>query len=70
LTAVCGGNQEKKIAIDNSHWRKLTPTEYEILQTVPVGYTEGVSKSQRYRMLGNGWTVDVISKFFSHLKDV
>ena len=40
--------------------RKLTPEECEVLQTVPVGYTSCVSDSQRYKMLGNGWTVDVI----------
>ena len=42
-------------------WRKLTPIECERLQTVPDNYTEGVSNTQRYRMLGNGWTVDVIA---------
>lgn len=41
-------------------WRKLTPTECERLQTVPDGYTNHVSNTQRYKMLGNGWTVDVI----------
>jgi len=41
-------------------WRKLTPLECERLQTVPEGYTAHVSNTQRYRMLGNGWTVDVI----------
>jgi len=41
--------------------RKLTPEECEKLQTVPVGYTSCVSDSQRYKMLGNGWTVDVIA---------
>lgn len=40
--------------------RKLIPEECEVLQTVPVGYTSCVSDSQRYKMLGNGWTVDVI----------
>ena len=40
--------------------RKLTPVECERLQTVPDGYTEGVSNTQRYKMLGNGFTVDVI----------
>lgn len=40
--------------------RKLTPTECEKLQTLPCGYTEGVSATQRYRMVGNGWTVSVI----------
>jgi len=38
-------------------WRKLTPIECERLQTVPDNYTEGVSNSQRYKMLGNGWTI-------------
>jgi len=41
-------------------WRKLTPLECERLQTVPDGYTAHVSNTQRYKMLGNGWTVDVI----------
>jgi len=42
-------------------YRKLTPTECERLQTVPDGYTAGVSNTQRYKMLGNGWTVDIIA---------
>ena len=46
-------------------YRKLTPLECERLQTVPDNYTEGVSNSQRYKMLGNGWTVDVIAHIFS-----
>jgi DNA (cytosine-5)-methyltransferase 1 len=41
-------------------WRKLTPMECERLQTLPDGYTEGVSNTQRYKMLGNGFTVKVI----------
>lgn len=40
--------------------RKLTPIECERLQTVPDNYTNHVSDTQRYKMLGNGWTVDVI----------
>lgn len=44
----------------NLHYRKLTPLECERLQTVPDNYTNHVSNSQRYKMLGNGWTVDVI----------
>jgi len=61
LTAVCGGNQERKIAIDDKHWRKLTPLECERLQTLPDNYTEGISDSRRYTAIGNGWTVDVIA---------
>lgn len=41
--------------------RKLTPIECERLQTFPDNYTEGVSNTQRYKMLGNSWTVDVIA---------
>ena len=48
--------------------RRLTPTECERLQTVPDGYTNIVSDTQRYRMLGNGWTVDVIAYIFSFIK--
>lgn len=46
-------------------WRKLTPVECERLQTLPDGYTAHVSNSQRYKALGNGWTVDVIAHIFS-----
>jgi DNA-cytosine methyltransferase len=49
--------------------RKLTPIECERLQTFPDNYTEGISNSQRYKSLGNGWTVDVVSHIFSHLKN-
>lgn len=50
-------------------WRKLTPVECERLQTVPDNYTSSVSNSQRYRMLGNGWTVDVIAHIFKNIKN-
>lgn len=46
---------------------KLSPIECELLQTVPVNYTEGVSNAQRYKMIGNGWTVDVIAHIFKGL---
>lgn len=41
--------------------RKLTPIETERLQTLPDNYTEGISNTQRYKCIGNGWTVDVIA---------
>lgn len=44
--------------------RKLTPRECERLQTLPDDYTAGVSNTQRYKALGNGWTVDVIAHIF------
>lgn len=52
---------------DNIGLRFFTPIEMERLQTVPDNYTNYVSKSQRRKMLGNGWTVDVIAHIFSHL---
>ena len=55
-------------SVDNLHCRKLTPLECERLQTVPDRYTEEVSDTQRYKMLGNGWTVDVIAHIFGGLK--
>lgn len=50
-------------------YRKLTVTECERLQTVPEGYTNHVSNTQRYKMLGNGWTVDIISSIFEGLNN-
>lgn len=52
----------------NSRIRRLTPTECERLQTVDDGYTNHVSDSQRYRMLGNGWTVSVIVHILSYFE--
>ncbi len=67
LCAASGGNLEPKTATSDSTWRKLTPIECERLQTVPDNYTEGVSNTQRYKMLGNGWTVDVVAQILSTL---
>lgn len=47
--------------------RKLTPLECERLQTLPDNWTEGISASQRYKAIGNGWTVDVIAHILSFL---
>jgi hypothetical protein len=52
---------------DRSVHRQLTPTECERIQGVPLGYTSPVSKTQRYTMLGNGWTVDVIEHIFKNM---
>jgi DNA-cytosine methyltransferase len=56
------------VLVNGMQWRKLTPLECERLQTVPDNYTNHVSNSQRYKMLGNGWTVDVISHIMKGLK--
>lgn len=61
LLAASGGHSEPKVAIDLEHYRNLTPVECERLQTVPDNYTEGVSNTQRYKMLGNGFTVDIVA---------
>ena len=50
-----------KVIVDELTWRKLIPLECERLQTVPDNYTNHVSNTQRYKMLGNGMTVDVIA---------
>ena len=47
--------------------RKLTPVECERLQTLPDNWTAGVSNTQRYKAIGNGWTVDVIAWIFSQI---
>ncbi len=47
--------------------RKFSPVEAERLQTVPDNYTAGVSNTQRYKMLGNGWNVNTITHIFQHL---
>lgn len=68
LTTCGGGNTQKKV-FDNGRCRKLTPVEYERLQTLPDGYTDCVSDTHRYTAIGNGWTVDTIAYIFKSLKD-
>ena len=53
--------------LQDGKFRKLTPIECERLQTFPDNYTEGVSDTQRYKALGNSWTVDVIVHIFKKL---
>lgn len=50
------------------YWRKLTPVECERLQTVPDNYTNHVSNTQRYKMLGNGWTIEVIAHILKNME--
>jgi DNA-cytosine methyltransferase len=59
--------QDRYGVLIEGYIRKLTPVECERLQTVPEGYTSGVSNTQRYKMLGNGWTVEVIKHIFSFI---
>lgn len=67
LTTCTGGNRQKKV-FHNGKCRKLTPIEYERLQNVPEGYTNCVSNTRRYNMLGDGWTVDIIAHIFKGLQ--
>lgn len=64
-TLVCSASAH--CVTDDLQIRKLTPVECERLQTLPDNYTEGISNSQRYKCLGNGWTVDVIAHIFKHI---
>ena len=59
----CDGKRSM-IRTHDGRLRMATPTEAERLQTLPDGYTDGVSNTQRYKCLGNGWTVDVIAHIF------
>ena len=48
-------------------YRKLTPIECERLQTFPDNWTDCISNTQRYKSLGNAWTVDVIAHIFKEM---
>jgi len=68
--SITSNSWENNFHLTNDHksYRKLTPVECERLQTVPDNYTNHVSNTQRYKMLGNGWTVDIIAHIFEGLK--
>lgn len=68
LTTCGGGNTQKKV-LDNGRARKLTPLEYERLQTLPDNYTSGIADTHRYSVCGNGWTVDVIAHILKGLRN-
>lgn len=67
-----GGTGLYKIDLPDGDYiiRKLSPVECERLQTLPDNYTAGVSNAQRYKQLGNGWTVDVIAHILGFLPGV
>jgi DNA (cytosine-5)-methyltransferase 3A len=60
--------QDRHGILIEGYIRKLTPIECERLQTLPDNYTEGISNTQRYKCIGNGWTVDVIAHIFKECK--
>mgnify|MGYP003115530517 FL=1 len=61
--------KSKTDSVDEMHWRKLTCLECERLQTVPDNYTNHVSNPQRYKMLGNGWTIEVIAHILKGIQE-
>lgn len=67
LTTLSGGHQRKTIT-DGKELFYLEPLHCERLQTLPDNYTEGISDRQRFKCLGNGWTVDVIAHIFKELR--
>ncbi|MCS2698318.1 DNA cytosine methyltransferase [Phocaeicola dorei] len=70
-TGTCSQNPLPfgEICMSCGRIRRLTPTECARLQTIPEWYQWKCSDTQQYRMLGNGWTVEVIVHIFSFLKD-
>ena len=68
VNTMNGGNREPKVYVEGMKYRKLTCLETERLQTLPDNYTAFVSNTQRYKGIGNGWTVDVICFIMSELK--
>lgn len=61
--------KEHTLIDEKLNYRKLTTLECERLQTVPDNYTKGVSNTQRYKMLGNSFTVDVIAHILKRIRD-
>ena len=61
-----------KIILPNNEERDLTINELEMLQTVPIGYTDiqGITKTSKRKMMGNGWTIDVISHIFENIPEI
>ena len=64
INTLAGGDAAEQIRV-----RRLTPTECARLQTIPTWYKWTVSETQQHKMLGNGWTVEVIKHIFSFLPD-
>jgi len=55
------------IVLDDGKYRRLHPIEAERAQTLPDNYTKGLSDNKRLEVIGDGWTVDVISHILSHI---
>ena len=66
--SITSVQKDNVLTKDEVYWRKLTPIECERLQTVPDNYTNHVSNTQRYKMLGNGWTIEVIAHILKNME--
>jgi len=66
--AITTVGKDSLVVENEVYWRKLTPVECERLQTVPDNYTDCVSNTQRYKMLGNGWTIETICHIFKNMQ--
>jgi DNA (cytosine-5)-methyltransferase 3A len=69
--SASGGNNGAggcNIIFDNGRLRRISVNECEKLQTVPIGYLDVLPKTTAYKVLGNGWTVDVITHIFKYIK--
>lgn len=67
LTTLTGGHHRKTIT-DGKDMFYLSPEQAEALQTLPKDYTKGISDNQRFKVIGDGWTIDVIAHILSKLK--
>ena len=78
IRTAAGGGHIPSLIINGEHreftleeikkiTRKVNPGECERLQTMPTGWTAGTSATQRYKMIGNAWTVDVVSHILGHM---
>lgn len=61
--------KQPKQVYHNGVLRKISPIEAERLQTLPDRYTDGLSHTKRFQVIGNGWTVDIIAHIFKGLKE-
>ena len=64
IPQTISSDQEQEV-----YWRKLLPLECMRLQTVQDDYLMPVSNTQKYKLLGNGFTVDVICHILKKIKD-
>ena len=69
ITTTCNSqcSPASVILYNGEKFSKLTPLEYERLQTIPDNYTQDLTDNQRCRCIGNAWTIDVIAHIFTSL---